>query len=56
MNEKEIFCTILDIIQKDKKSGLFRLPAIRAFINPEDKEIYNSKSKNPEISDIMLKN
>ena len=47
MNEKEICRTILEIIRKDEKSGLFRQPAVRAFIDPEDKEIYRRQIKEP---------
>ena len=45
MNEKEICRTILEIIRKDEKSGLFRQPAVRAFIDPEDKEIYRNNQE-----------
>ena len=47
MGEKDICRSILEIIKKDEKSALFRQPAIRAFIDPEDKEYYKRQIKEP---------
>ena len=55
LNEKEICRTILEIIKKDEKSALFRQPAVRSFIDPEDKEIYRRQIKEPRDLGLIAK-
>lgn len=52
---KEICFSILEKIKKDEKAYLFRLPAIRSFLEPADKEFYKSKIKEPRDLSYITK-
>ena len=55
-NEKEICRTILEILKKDEKSALFRLPAIRAFSEKKNKDLYKERIKEPrDLGNITKK-
>ena len=56
LSEKETCRKILEILKNDEKSILFRQPAIKAFIDKEDKDYYKQQIKEPrDLGNITKK-